>query len=458
MKSKPKKLGLFMLIALVCGNMIGSGVFLLPSSLAALGSISLWSWAVTGFGALILALLFAKMSVLVPYSGGPFAYAYAAFGEFIGFQTAFNYWLALWIGNAAIAVAFVGYLQVFFPILQSSLYSCITAIALVWGLTFFNLLGAHKAGVLQLITTLLKLVPLLIVGLFGWFYFHPSYLTDYKNLTGHSNFSVISSGALLTLWAFIGLESATVPAGEVENPKRNIPLATIVGVLLTIFIYISCSIAIMGMIKASTLQYSTAPFADAAQIIFGPLGKSLVAIGAIIACFGTLNGWILLQGQITKAAADRGQFPAIFGKINRFNSNHWGQIFTSILISVLLLMTANKGLINQFNFTILLASILSAVPYLYTALATIITIKRSKTMVKNSTLYITIAPLGAIYTIWAIFSAGQEIVYYLMLLLTASPLLYTWSKSLKKLDAKTKNRLKVTINSTEFSAIEELSS
>lgn len=424
----PQKLGLFMLIALVSGNMIGSGVFLLPANMAALGAVSLWSWVLTGVGALALAMVFAKMSTLVPKAGGPYAFARHSFGEFIGFQTAFNYWVALWVGNAAIAVALIGYLAFFFPILDKPMWTCVSSIAILWIITIFNMIGVRKAGGLQLITTILKLLPLLLVIFAGWFYFHPVYLTHYANMTHHSNFSVISMGAVLTLWAFIGLESATVPSDEVINPKRNVPLATLIGILIAAFVFIASSVIIMGMIKAPILAHSTSPFADAAKMILGSWGGDLIAVGAIISCLGALNGWVLLQGQVAKAAADRGQFPKIFAKRNRFNSVGWGQFITSCLISLLLLMTADDGLIQQFQTIILLAVFMTAIPYFYTAISQLITIKQANPPIKHARGNAVIAIIATIYVLFAIMSTNNKIIYGGIIVLLLSGILYLWVK------------------------------
>ncbi|MCK4609131.1 MAG: amino acid permease, partial [Gammaproteobacteria bacterium] len=301
MAQNNKKLGLWMLTTLVAGNMIGSGVFLLPANLASIGSISLLSWGITALGAFFLAMVFAKMSVLVPKTGGPYAFAQAGFGEFVGFQTAYNYWIAIAIGNAAIAIAMVSYLADLWPILNQPLYSATTAIVTVWLLTAVNLKGVRMVGFTAMVTTILKLVPILLVAIFGWWHFHPEYLTHSFNVTHHSNFSALSHAATLTLWAFVGVESATVPASSVLNPKRDIPIATLLGTLIAAVVYIASSTAIMGMIPASVLAHSTSPFAAAAGIIFGKWGDWIIAAGAAISCFGSLNGWILIQGQVPMA-------------------------------------------------------------------------------------------------------------------------------------------------------------
>ncbi len=421
---KPKKLGLWMLTSLVAGNMIGSGIFLLPSNLASIGSISLISWALTSIGAFFLAIVFSKMSLLIPKTGGPYAYAQAGFGDFIGFQTAYNYWIAIWVGNAAIVIAMIGYLAVFWPVLHQPITACIMAIIVIWILTVVNILGVRSAGFMALITTILKLIPILLIGILGWWYFHPEYLTASFNVSHQSNFSAVSYAATLTLWAFIGVESATVPAGDVENPRRNIPLATLLGTVIAAIAYIASSAAIMGMIPAHELAISTSPFAAAANIIFGKWGEWIIAAGAVISCFGCLSGWVLLQGQVPMAAADDKLFPQIFAKRNKAGVPAWGLIITAILISAFLLFTISPDLVKQFELIILIAALTSLIPYLYTAIAAIITINRQHTISKKDIGQIIVAMGAGAYSFWAIFGAGKDIIFYGSILVFFSIPLY----------------------------------
>lgn len=423
-----KKLNVVMLTTLVTGNMIGSGMFLLPSSLASIGSISLYSWIITAIGSILLAMVFAKLGHMMPKTGGPYAYAREGFGSFIGFQTAYNYWIALWVGNAAIAVAMIGYLRVFFPLLATAHHTAYAAIVVVWLLTIVNMVGLRRAGFLQVVSTVCKLIPILLIAFLGWRYFHPEYLHQSFNVSGKSDFMALSNGAVLTLWAFIGLESATVPADSVENPKRNIPIATIVGTLLAAVAYIASSAAIMGMIPAEQLATSTSPFADAAHIIFGGWGRDLIALGAAISCFGALNGWTLLQGQVAMAAAEQDQFPRIMAKRNRYGAPGVALFITAILVTILLLMSMDSSLIHQFNLIILMATLASLLPYFFTAMSEIILLKEHGHWSPAASKHVIIAILAAVYSCWAILASGQEIIFYGMILLLSSIPLYAFIK------------------------------
>lgn len=424
MEQQEKKLGVVALTALVTGNMIGSGIFLLPSAMARLGSLSLVSWIFTTIGSLFLAFVFSRMSQLIPKTGGPYAYAQAGLGKVLGFQTAYCYWINAWVGNAAIALAGMGYLSIFFPTLANPLWACIASIVFVWLFTWVNLQGIQFAGIVQLITTIGKLIPLVFVGFAGWFFFHPEYITQSVNVSSPplSNFDIITQGATLTLWAFIGLECASVPAGSVKNPTKTIPIATILGMLIGAGAYIAGSVVIMGMIPNETLQNSISPFADAAQIIVGDWGRWLVAIGAIISCLGALNGWTLIQGQIPMAAADDNLFLKVFGHRNKKGVPSYAMIITAALISLLLLLTVSPDFVKQYKLIILIATLATLVSYLYTPVAEVVLLRSGEYPASRKSLFV--AAVAIIYALWVIIGAGTEVLAYGAVLILSSIPLY----------------------------------
>ena len=247
-----RSLGIWMATALVIGNMVGSGVFLLPAAMAGTaGPVSILAFVFTGIGAMLLALVFATLGRAYPKTGGPYVYARKAFGDFIGFQTAWSYWINAWVGNAAIAIAFAGYLTVFWGDASKNWIAVVVAISLIWILTFANILGVREAGRIQVVTTVLKFVPLLVIGVVGLFFMDTGNFEPFT-LSGGFDWG-ISAAALLTLWAFIGLESATVPAEEVKDPERTIPRATIIGTAATTILYLIATLALFGMIASSAL-------------------------------------------------------------------------------------------------------------------------------------------------------------------------------------------------------------
>jgi basic amino acid/polyamine antiporter, APA family len=431
--SRPKlsrSMGLWMATALVLGNMIGSGVFLLPSSLAgAAGPVSIVAWVFTGIGAMLLALVFARLGRTFPRTGGPYVYARRAFGDFVGFQTAWGYWIAAWAGNAAITVAFVGYLAVFWPQLAThNLLAALVGIALIWLLTFVNILGVRQGAQVQFITTVLKFVPLAIIGVIGLFFIKGGNLTPFAP---HGTGKAIAAAAPLTLWAFIGLESATVTAEEVKDPERTIPRATIIGTLLATLVYIVATISIMGIIPADSLANSSSPFAAAAGKMFGGSWDKVIALVALASTFGALNGWIMLQGRVPLAAAEDGLFPEQFAKVHgKRQTPVFGLVVSSVLVTGLMLMNYTKGLVDAFTFVILLATLTTLVPYAYSAAA------QAYLYVTEPELFdrklfardMAVAALAFAYSVWAITGSGKDIIAKGFVLLLAGIPVYVFVK------------------------------
>lgn len=424
-----REIGLWVATALVLGNMIGSGVFLLPASMAGQGSVSLFGWALTGVGALLLALVFATLGRAYPRTGGPYAYARRAFGDFVGFQTAWGYWIAIWAGNAAITVAFVGYLSVFWPELGSSgLLAAGVGIAAIWLLTLTNILGVRQGGAVQLATTILKFVPLAVVGLVGMFFIEGG---NFSPFAPQGVLPGVTTAAALTLWAFIGLESATVPAEEVRDPERTIPRATIIGTLMATAVYVAATVAVMGVIPNAELAKSASPFADAATAIFGGWAGRAIALVAMVSAFGCLNGWILLQGRIPLAAAEDGLFPAVFARVSGARRTPVvGLVVSSVLVSGLMLLNYTQGLVQQFNFVILLATLTTLVPYAYTAAAQLVMLfaDRERFQVRSFALHAAIALLAFAYSVWAIVGAGTDVIAKGFVLLMAGIPVYVFLK------------------------------
>jgi APA family basic amino acid/polyamine antiporter len=419
-----------MATALVVGNMIGSGIFLLPSALAEFGGISIVGWLFTAAGAVLLALVFACLGRAFPATGGPYAYARRAFGDFIGFLTAWGYWIAVWVGNAAIAVAFVAYLGYFWDDLKTNrLLAAAVALAAIWLLTFVNAIGVRQAGMMQAVTTVIKLVPLLALAVFGLFFVDTDNFTPF-NASGGSAYGAVTAVAALTLWSFIGVESATVPAGDVENPKRNIPRATMLGTVVTALVYVLGTVAVMGILPAATLSESTAPFADAAKDAFGGWSGPVIAFAATVSAFGALNGWILLQGQVPLAAARDNLFPKVFARTNRHGVPVLGLVISSVLVTGLTLMNFNASLVDQFTFVILLATLTTLVPYVFSTAAQLMLLITDRERFEGRRLagHATIAALALAYTIWTIAGSGYEVVYKGFLLLLLGIPVYLWMR------------------------------
>jgi len=397
---------------------------MLPANLAQIGSISIWGWVLTTVGALALALVFSILGMQNPKAGGPYAYVKEGYGDYLGFQTVYIYWLAAWIGNIAIALVSVGYLSYFFPALKDPWWACLAAIALVWFFTVANAYGPKIVGKLQMFTTTAMLIPVLGISVIGWWWFSPEMFAGAYNVSGHSNFTAISSAASLTLWAFIGVESASVSAGVVKNPRRNIPLATLLGVILAAIGYICSTTVIMGIIPNSELALSSSPFALVALRIIGPIGGGLVGVCAILACFGTLAGWTLLVAQSAKAAADDALFPIIFSKVNKRNVPFAGLALIAVVMTFILLATISPTLNKQFQLISLVTVFLVLLPYLYSAGAFIMITYRANFRRLRAVMLMIIAFIALIYSFWAIIGAGADIVYYGTLTVLTSILIY----------------------------------
>jgi APA family basic amino acid/polyamine antiporter len=405
-----------MTIALVMGNMIGSGIFLVPASLASYGGLSLAGWIVSTIGALLLAAVFAYLARLQPAAGGPYAYTRLAFGDLPAFLVAWGYWISIWTSLGALAVAFVGYLGSIVPVLtRTRPAAALTAIATVWLLIAVNAAGVRSAGWVQVVTTVLKIVPLVAVGLAGVARFEPAHFAIHQSdLRG---VIVTAAGAAtLTLWAFLGLESATVPAGSIDDPDRTIPRATIVGTLLTAIIYVASTVGVMSLVAPAALGQSQAPFADAARSLWGPAGATIVALGASISAFGALNGWVLLVGQLPLAVARDGLFPSVFGRLSKNGTPTTGMLIAGVLTTGLVALNYTRGLVDLFTFFILLSTLNTLVPYVFSSLAVFLLRPREPRATVPHGIGIA-AALAFVYSLWAIGGAGHETVYWGFLLL-----------------------------------------
>ena len=402
-----KKLGLWACTALVIGNMIGTGIYLLPASLASYGGWSLAGWLFTTGGSLCLALVLAWLSTLLPKAGGMYAYTSSAFGPFAGFMVAWGYWLCLVSTNAAIAVGVVGPLAQLWPVLKEApLLGALVALGFNFFLTLVNCRSVHTASVWQNITTVLKILPLAALILGGLFAIKPDLL--FSAGTGHHGFEAISGSATLSLWAFLGFESATFISAVARDPAKTIPRATIIGTIITAVIYVLSTSVVQGLVPADVLGKSTAPFVEAASRLWGPGAALLIAVGAVISGFGALNGWILLSGQVPQAMANDGMLPAAFGRVSRGGAPVVSLWLAFVVSSVLVLANYTRGLVGLYTFVILLATLGSLIPYVFCSLAYFV-LPNGPRLARSR---LSIAALGFIYALWAVYGAGQEVVYW----------------------------------------------
>ena len=408
---------------LVAGNMIGTGIFLLPVNLAHVGSISIYGWLIATAGAAALGLVFARLGQINPQQGGPYAYARDFLGPFAGFQTNYIYWFGNWVGNIAIAVAAVGYLAELVPGIDAPPSSTVVTALVIWLLTFANILGPRVVGLLEAWTMALALIPIVGIALLGWWWFDPAVFKASWNVSGESDWSAITRAGSMVLWAYMGIESAAVSAGVIENPSRNVPLATLIGLVLAAIVYMLSSSVIMGIMPAAQLQQSHAPFAEVARIAIGAPAAIVISICAVLKSVGSLGGWMLLVGQSAKAAADDGMFPKIFARLNRNGVPGTGLIIVAVLMTLVLFATMSPTIADQFSRAVDLAVILIIVPYVYSVVALINLLAINHAPRKTMLSFQVIALAAMLYCLWAMIGGeAHTVVNAFVALLISVPL------------------------------------
>ena len=403
--SPPRQLGFAVALALVVGNMIGSGIFLLPANLAPYGFNSVIAWVVTIAGSLCLAGVFATLARAMPQAAGPYDYVRNALGEPPAFFIIWSYWIATWVTNAAISIAAVSYLSSLAPAAFARTgVDALVSIAFVVLFTVVVLGGARSAGRVQVVTSILKVLPLIAAVVIALLVFggggHAAPATP-----APVNMNGISGAAALTLWAMLGFECAAVPAQRVVDPERNIPRATILGTLLVGIIYFTAFVAIYLLLPGDVTAKSSAPFADLATRYWGPVAGTLVVLFAAISCLGALNGWVLIVGDIPLALAERGVFPKVFAKLNRKGMPVGALVLGAVLSCGLIAANYTRGLTELYGFMALLATVATLVLYLVCAVAAL-KLTKLGTIRHGFMTWVTI--LGVIYGLWTFYGAGFE--------------------------------------------------
>lgn len=434
-----KQISLNRATCLVAGNMIGSGILLAPGILAPFGNWALIGWILTSLGALSLALIFSKLSIWIPKSGGPYTYIKHVFGEFIGFQMAWGYWISAWCGSASLVIGALQYISIFFPIVASNQYIAITlGLSMILLFTSINLRGLKTSTQIEIGIVCFKILPLIFIAAVGIFFVSLENLAFFPDLPDEK-FSYLGKMAPALLWSFIGLESATIPANHIDNPNKTIPLATTLGVSITAILYILGAIVITGIIPHEKLILSFSPYVDAATILFGQTGRWIMIIAGIIGIAGSINGWILIQGQVSKSAADENIFPKLFSKTNKFGVPYGVQI-GSTCMALLFLFSYQESFNNQIKILIEVSVFAVLLPYFYSVMAALcIFYERRKKLSKSSKIvFLIIFKLAFLYTFGAIFFSGMELISIGSLIFLFSVPFYVFVK---------KDTIQTTINS-----------
>lgn len=367
--SSVKKIGLFACTGVVAGNMMGSGIALLPANLASIGSIALWGWGISLLGAVSLAYVYARLAIRNPQQGGPIAYA-GEISPAFGFQTGVLYYHANWIGNLAIGITAVSYLSTFFPILSQPIPAGIACIVIVWVFTFINMLGGSWVSRLTTIGLVLVLIPVVLTAVVGWHWFDVAIYKANWNTSHTTDVHAVFKSILLCLWAFVGVESAAVSTGIVENPRRTVPLATMTGTCLAGLVYIAATQVIAGMYPASQIASSGAPFAVSASTMFGTWAAPVVSAFTAFACLTSLGSWMMLVGQAGQRAADDGNFPKIYGELDSNGIPKKGLFLAGIQMTVLMLLimvldSSGGKASDLFGELTGIAVLLTMLPYFY---------------------------------------------------------------------------------------------
>lgn len=425
MADQPKKMSVVQLTFIVTVNMMGSGIIMLPTNMAKVGAISLLSWVVTAVGSMAIAYGFAQAGIINQRAGGMAAYAEDAYGKPGYFQVFFLYFLSLAIANVAVASSALGYLAAFFPVLTSSpVATCVGVIALLWLTTVANFGGPKLTGRIGSITVWGVILPVGFMSIAGWFWFHPSIFSAAWNPQGMRLIDGMGSSISLTLWAFLGMESAVQNSSAVENPKRDVPLACMFGTLGAAVIYVLSTTAIQGIVPNADLAKSTGPFGLAFAHMFNPAVGSIVMALAAMACVGSLLGWQFTLAQTAKDAADSNMFPSIFSKASHSGAPIAGMIIMGILQSLMALSTISPNLAEQFAALVNLAVVTNVVPYIVSLSALFVMMRDAGTEPAVCRRNAVVTVIAMVYSVYALYASGKDAVLGGMLVMAIGYVIY----------------------------------
>jgi basic amino acid/polyamine antiporter, APA family len=422
-----KSLGLGACTAIVVGNMVGSGFYLSPSAVAPYGLLAIVAWIVMGVGAVCLGLTFARLARMTPATGGPYAYTRLGYGDFAGFLVAWGYWISIWASLPVIAVAFTGSFVKMLPALQGNRpVGVVITLAAIWLVTLLNLRGVKEAGIFAEVTTYTKLVPFVAISLIGLFFVKWSSFAGDFNPSGKSLLESSAALAPLTMFAYLGLESATVPAGDVQNPERTIPRSTMLGILIAGALYVLGTTVVMGVVPRAELVNSGAPFADAARLMWGSWAAAVVAVAVMVSSLGALNGWTLMMGQVPMAAAADKVFPSVFGRLSPRGVPAVGLVISASLATVLVLVGVSGGskFAAIYNMIVSLSTMAAVIPYVFCALAPGLIAGRSGTKQRITV----VEAIAFVFALFTVYGCGPEAVLYGLVLLLLGLPVYVWQR------------------------------
>ncbi|GGE90687.1 putrescine-ornithine antiporter [Shewanella carassii] len=410
MSKANNKIGVVQLTILTIVNMMGSGIIMLPTQLAQVGTISVLSWLVTAAGSTALAYAFAKCGMFSKKSGGMGGYAEYAFGRSGNFMANYTYAVSLLIANVAIAISAVGYGAVLFGVELSPIAICLSTIGVLWLATVANFGGARITGQVSSITVWGIIIPVIGVSIIGWYWFDFDLYKAAWNPHDMPFFKALGGSIAMTLWAFLGLESACANSEAVENPEKNVPIAVMGGTIGAAVIYIISTNVIAGIVPNGELALSNAPFGLAFAQMFNPTIGSIVMACAIISCTGSLLGWQFTIAQVFKSSADEGFFPKAFSKVTKKDAPVVGMLIIVSVQTVLSLMTISPSLSKQFEALVNLAVVTNIIPYILSMAALGVMQKQLNIPVKQARIANFMAVIGALYSFYALYSSGETAV------------------------------------------------
>jgi putrescine:ornithine antiporter len=411
MSQPKKKMNLVQLTFIVAVNMMGSGIIMLPTNMAKVGAISLLSWIVTAVGSMALAYGFAQAGIFNQRPGGLAAYAEDGYGKDGYFQAFFLYFLSLAIGNVAIAISAVGYLATFFPGMSATpIATCMSVIALLWLTTVANFGGPGLTGKIGSITVWGVIIPVGALSFIGWFWFSSETFAAAWNPQGLSLGEGMGSSIALTLWAFLGMESAAQNSDSVENPKRDVPLACLFGTLGAAVVYVLSTTVIQGIVPNAELADSTGPFGLAFAKMFNPTVGSIIMVLAILACVGSLLGWQFTLSSTAKSAAEGKMFPGAFAKVNSMGAPITGMIILGVVQTALALSTISPTLSEQFGALVNLAVVTNVIPYILALSALPVMMKANNVPSNVYTRNMVISVIAMLYSVYALYASGGDAV------------------------------------------------
>ena len=412
MSAKSNKIGVVQLTILTMVNMMGSGIIMLPTKLAEIGTISIVSWLVTAVGSTALAYAFAQCGMFSKKSGGMGGYAEYSFGKAGNFMANYTYGVSLVIANTAIAISAVGYGSEFLGATLSPLSIALWTIFTLWLATVLNFGGARITGNISSFTIWGVIIPVVGISIIGWKWFDGSMYVNSWNPHNVPTFEAIGVSISMTLWAFLGLESACANADAVENPEKNVPIAVLGGTLGAAVIYIVSTNVIAGIVPNLELANSTAPFGLAFAHMFDEtIGKVIMGL-MVMSCFGSLLGWQFTIAQVFKSSAEEGYFPAFFKKVTSKDAPIVGMVTITSLQTLLSLMTISPSLNKQFNVLVDLAVVTNVIPYLLSMAALAVLLKAENVAPQKYKTTVFVAFIGSLYSIYALYAAGEQAMLY----------------------------------------------